>query len=313
MHACGHDTHVAMLVGAARLLAARRDELAGRVLFMFQPGEEGHHGARFMLDEGLLDAAGDGPVDRRLRHPHHARIPGGHGQRPAGGAHAWPSADTFRDRVSRPRRPRLGAAPRARPDPGRVRDRPGAPDHGHPPRRRLRPGRGHHRPASHAGTTNNVIPETAELLGTIRAVSERTRAKRPRRRSGGWPRASPPPTRPPPRWRSSPATRSPSTTATSPPSPATSAADAARADDGHRDAAPGHGRRGLLATCSSRYPGRWSSSGPRPPGVDPAATSAQPLQPGRCSTRTRWPRADRALRRRRPAPPRGGTSPATAG
>ncbi len=55
MHACGHDTHTAMLVGAARVLSDRRDDLAGRVLFMFQPGEEGHHGARFMLDEGLLD------------------------------------------------------------------------------------------------------------------------------------------------------------------------------------------------------------------------------------------------------------------
>src|SRR5919106_777451 len=44
MHACGHDTHTAMLVGAARLLSGHVDELAGRVLFMFQPGEEGHHG-----------------------------------------------------------------------------------------------------------------------------------------------------------------------------------------------------------------------------------------------------------------------------
>src|ERR1700761_809726 len=40
MHACGHDTHVAMLVGAARALCAKRDRLAGTVMFMFQPGEE---------------------------------------------------------------------------------------------------------------------------------------------------------------------------------------------------------------------------------------------------------------------------------
>src|SRR5687768_3778445 len=55
MHACGHDTHTAMLAGAARLLAERQDEIAGEVRFMFQPGEEGYHGARFMLDDGLLD------------------------------------------------------------------------------------------------------------------------------------------------------------------------------------------------------------------------------------------------------------------
>ncbi|WTA16520.1 M20 family metallopeptidase [Nocardioides sp. NBC_00850] len=62
MHACGHDLHVAGLVGAARLLAESRADLAGNVILMFQPGEEGHGGAKLMIDEGVLDATGDRPV-----------------------------------------------------------------------------------------------------------------------------------------------------------------------------------------------------------------------------------------------------------
>jgi hippurate hydrolase len=62
MHACGHDLHVAGLVGAARLLSARRGEIAGDVVFMFQPGEEGYDGAGLMIDEGVLSASGTTPT-----------------------------------------------------------------------------------------------------------------------------------------------------------------------------------------------------------------------------------------------------------
>ncbi|MFI5806675.1 M20 family metallopeptidase [Streptomyces sp. NPDC051561] len=62
MHACGHDLHTAALVGAATLLSAQRDTLCGDVVFMFQPGEEGFNGAGRMIDEGVLEAAGK-PLD----------------------------------------------------------------------------------------------------------------------------------------------------------------------------------------------------------------------------------------------------------
>lgn len=58
MHACGHDLHMTFVVAAAKALAAHADELVADVVFMFQPGEEGCSGAKYMIEEGVLDAAG---------------------------------------------------------------------------------------------------------------------------------------------------------------------------------------------------------------------------------------------------------------
>lgn len=77
MHACGHDLHTSMLVGAARLLSAHRDRLAGDVVFMFQPGEEGFDGAGHMLSEGVLHAAGDSPVAAYALHVASGALPHG--------------------------------------------------------------------------------------------------------------------------------------------------------------------------------------------------------------------------------------------
>jgi amidohydrolase len=75
MHACGHDLHTAMLAGAAQLLSARRAELAGNVIFMFQPAEETAGGAELMISEGVLDAAGDRPVAAFALHVTSAMLP----------------------------------------------------------------------------------------------------------------------------------------------------------------------------------------------------------------------------------------------
>ena len=170
MHACGHDAHTAMLAGAARLLARHRDALAGSVLFMFQPGEEGFHGARVMIEEGLL-AGPDAPTGAFAMHVTHRRPAGVISARPGPTAAA---ADSLHIVV----RGKGGhaSAPHDCLDPipiaceivqalqAMVTRRISVFDPAVVTIAKIE-----------AGTTRNVIPETATLLGTMRSVSESTR------------------------------------------------------------------------------------------------------------------------------------------
>ena len=77
MHACGHDLHMAIGIGAAHLLATHSADLKGDVILFFQPGEEGHNGAGVMIDEGSHLVSGSKPIAAFGLHVFSAYIPNG--------------------------------------------------------------------------------------------------------------------------------------------------------------------------------------------------------------------------------------------
>jgi amidohydrolase len=175
MHACGHDGHMAILLTAARDLSTRREEISGTLVFCFQPGEEGHGGNRLMIDDGALEnphvgrvfalhlytgldagkiGVRDGPFFAASDQIYITLAGrGGHGAMPqlsvdpiVGAAQLVTMLQTLVSREIAPKEPAVVTISKIV-----------------------------------AGTTHNVIPDAAEMMGTVRTLDEELRGSMPQR------------------------------------------------------------------------------------------------------------------------------------
>lgn len=174
MHACGHDMHTAMLIGAAHALCSLQSGLAGTIVFMFQPGEEGHGGAELMISEGALSAAGELPIAAYALHVMAA--PWTRGVFTVGSGAIMASADrvdiTMTGRGGHASTPHLAGGALAAAATA-VTELPAALLHSRDPLSNAVFNIG----AIHSGTEPNIIPSEATIAATLRTFDDDVRRR----------------------------------------------------------------------------------------------------------------------------------------